>query len=93
MRVYKREYYRRTHNVPPERYVVDRHDGAAGTVETLPIRTAVLLSGVSMGQIAARAGYANEGAIRHPIERDTMQLRTAKRILAAIDVLPAEVGL
>lgn len=59
-------------------------------VAAVPVREAVRSSGVAFGEIAARAGWKDEGSVRRAVGKERMKVRTAVRILAAIDVLPAE---
>lgn len=62
-----------------------------GTIGMAPVLVAVRASGLTVGEIAARAGRDPE-TVRRTLARDAGNAVLVGLILAAIDVLPTEIG-
>lgn len=98
-RIYHREYYRRTHSVPPERYRVDADRDVHGNVDCEPIRLAVERSGATAYDIALQAGWLNRHGVpdgkrvQRSLAVPEIRIATALAILDALNVAPVEVGL
>lgn len=91
MRDQAREHWRRKHNVPPERFKIGR-EGCEAMVPVVPIRDAVEWAGIGWTEIGERMGV-DESVVRRALQQDKMNAAKAGKILEAIGVLPADIGL
>lgn len=78
----------------PKPYLwLENRMGVALFVDAGPVRAAVLVSGVSVGEIAARLGRADESAVRHALRKDRIEAATAVAVLDAVGSSPVEAGI
>lgn len=93
-KAYERDWHHRhSSNPTPSRWIDgptrSDHDGR---VSTTVLREVVERSGVPTTTISLAAGFT-ESTVYKALQRDTMSAVMAVRVLHALDVLPAEVGL
>lgn len=90
-REYQRTWMRNARGNPsPERWLENRD--TRDVIDAAPIHSAILANEMSHGALARAAGLHRD-TIGILLTRDRMRLTTAHAILAALDVLPAEIGI